>query len=113
VRDQAAQPGANQGRAGARLMALTRASLPAVLPSQEIGNPDKIEFKAITDDQRIPVLRSGAVDIVAASHPIPVAVPYWTDCLVLLQQGSVAAISTDGAILAGLAAQDPATMVVA
>ena len=42
---------------------------------------------------------------------IPVAVPYWTDCLVLLQQGDVAAISTDDAILAGLAAQDPWTMI--
>jgi len=40
---------------------------------------------------------------------IPVAVPYWTDCLVLLQQGDVAAISTDDSILAGLAAQDPYT----
>jgi len=48
----------------------------------------------------------------AASHPIPVAAPYWTDCLVLLQQGDVAAISTDDAILTGLAAQDPATRVV-
>jgi polar amino acid transport system substrate-binding protein len=34
-------------------------------------------------------------------------VPYWTDCLVLLQQGDVAAISTDDSILDGLAAQDP------
>jgi polar amino acid transport system substrate-binding protein len=33
-------------------------------------------------------------------------------CLVLLEQGGVAAISTDGAILAGLAAQDPATKLV-
>jgi polar amino acid transport system substrate-binding protein len=44
--------------------------------------------------------------------PIPVAVPYWTDCLVLLQQGDVAAISTDDSILAGLAAQDPFTKIV-
>src|SRR5207302_7682160 len=48
----------------------------------------------------------------APSHPIPVAVPYWTDCLVLLQQGEVAAISTDDSILAGLAAQDPWTQIV-
>jgi polar amino acid transport system substrate-binding protein len=41
-----------------------------------------------------------------------VAVPYWTDCLVLLQQGDVAAISTDDSILAGLAAQDPYTEIV-
>jgi polar amino acid transport system substrate-binding protein len=47
-----------------------------------------------------------------ASHPVPVAVPYWTDCLVLLQEGAVAAISTDDSILVGLAAQDPYTRVV-
>jgi polar amino acid transport system substrate-binding protein len=136
------------------------------------GNPNKVEFKAISDAQRIPEIRSGAVDIVAhtmtincarlqqvdfstvyydagqrvlvqtnspvksiadlggkkvcattgstsianiraaPSHPIPVAVPYWTDCLVLLQQGDAAAISTDDSILAGLAAQDPWTKIV-
>jgi polar amino acid transport system substrate-binding protein len=43
---------------------------------------------------------------------IPVTVPYWTDCLALLQQGDVAAISTDDVILHGLAAQDPWTKVV-
>jgi len=42
----------------------------------------------------------------------PVAVPYWTDCLVLLQQGGVAAISTDDSILAGLRAQDPYTKII-
>jgi polar amino acid transport system substrate-binding protein len=41
-----------------------------------------------------------------------VQVPFWTDCLVLLQQDQVAAISTDDAILYGLAAQDPFTKVV-
>ena len=136
------------------------------------GNPDKVEFRAISDAQRIPDIQSGAVDIVAhtmtitcdrlqqvdfstvyfdagqrvlvpanspatsiadlggkkvcattgstsianiqaaPSHPIPVAVPYWTDCLVLLQQGDVAAISTDDSILAGLAAQDPWTKLI-
>jgi len=136
------------------------------------GNPGKVEFRAISDAQRIPDIQSGAVDIVAhtmtitcdrlkqvdfstvyfdagqrvlvqtnspvtsiaglgskkvcattgstsianikaaPSHPIPVAVPYWTDCLVLLQQGDVDAISTDDSILAGLAAQDPWTKIV-
>jgi polar amino acid transport system substrate-binding protein len=136
------------------------------------GNPGKVEFRAISDAQRIPDVQSGAVDIVAhtmtitcdrlkqvdfstvyfdagqrvlvqtnspvtsiaglggkkvcattgstsianikaaPSHPIPVAAPYWTDCLVLLQQGDVAAISTDDSILAGLAAQDPWTKIV-
>jgi polar amino acid transport system substrate-binding protein len=47
-----------------------------------------------------------------AAHPaqlVPVAVLDWTDCLVMLQQGQVAAISTDNTILAGMRAQDPGT----
>jgi polar amino acid transport system substrate-binding protein len=134
------------------------------------GNPDKVVYKAISDNQRIPDITSGAVDIVAhtmtitcarlqqvdfssvyfdaaqrvlvlkssmaksltalrgqkvcatsgsdslaviaAKGAIPVAVPYWTDCLVLLQQGDVAAISTDDSILDGLVAQDPWTKLI-
>lgn len=142
------------------------------IASAIFGNPNKVVFKAISDDQRIPDVQSGAVDIVAhtmtitcdrlqqvdfstvyfeaaqrvlvqtdspakslaglggkkvcattgstsienikaaPSHPIPVQVPYWTDCLVKLQQGQVAAISTDDSILAGLAAQDPWTKII-
>ncbi len=134
------------------------------------GNPDKVVYKAISDNQRIPDITSGAVDIVAhtmtitcarlqqvdfssvyfdaaqrvlvlksstansltalrgqkvcatsgsdslaviaAKGAIAVAVPYWTDCLVLLQQGDVAAISTDDSILDGLVAQDPWTKLI-
>jgi polar amino acid transport system substrate-binding protein len=134
------------------------------------GDPSKVQFKAISDEQRIPDVTSGTVDIVAhtmtitcqrlqqvdfstvyfdahqrvlvlknskatslddlhgqkvcatsgsdsvariqAHKAIPVQVPYWTDCLVLLQQGDVAAISTDDSILDGLAAQDPWTKLV-
>jgi polar amino acid transport system substrate-binding protein len=136
------------------------------------GDPGDIQFKAITQNQRIPMIESGAVDIVAdsmtitcdrkkhvafstdyfdageqvlvpsdspvtgigdlggkkvcaaagttsiqviaaePSHPIPVAVHNWTDCLVMLEQGQVAAISTDNSILAGLEAQDPQTKLV-
>jgi polar amino acid transport system substrate-binding protein len=36
----------------------------------------------------------------------------WTDCLLLLQQGDVTAISTDDSILAGLEAQDPNTKII-
>lgn len=39
-------------------------------------------------------------------------VPSWADCLVVLQQRQVDAVSTDDSILAGLAAQDPYTQVV-
>ena len=138
------------------------------------GNPNQVEYKAISDAQRIPDLGNGSVDIVAhtmtitcarlkqvdfssvyfeahqrilvpdnstvasvadlsgekvcvtkgsdsggtlslpsgKTQPIVVSVPYWTDCLVLLQQGQVAAISTDDSILAGLEAQDPFTKIV-
>jgi polar amino acid transport system substrate-binding protein len=49
---------------------------------------------------------------VQPSRPIPVAVPNWSDCLIMLQQGQVAAISTTDTILAGLATQDPQTKIV-
>ena len=42
----------------------------------------------------------------------PVAAREWTDCMILLQQGDVAAMSTDDTILAGMAAQDPNTKVI-
>jgi polar amino acid transport system substrate-binding protein len=46
------------------------------------------------------------------SHPTPYPVPDQSDCLVLLQQGRIDAISTDDTVLAGLAAQDPYTKIV-
>ena len=55
---------------------------------------------------------SDSVARIQAHKAIAVQVPYWTDCLVLLQQGDVAAISTDDSILDGLAAQDPWTKLV-
>jgi polar amino acid transport system substrate-binding protein len=55
---------------------------------------------------------SDSLAVIAAYKAVPVPVTYWTDCLVLLQQGDVAAISTDDSILAGLAAQDPWTKLV-
>ena len=55
---------------------------------------------------------SDSVARIAAAKAIPVPVTYWTDCLVLLQQGDVAAISTDDTILDGLAAQDPWTKLI-
>lgn len=41
------------------------------------------------------------------ARPVAVSASSWTDCLVLLQQGQVEAISTDDNILVGLVAQDP------
>jgi polar amino acid transport system substrate-binding protein len=45
-------------------------------------------------------------------RPTLFAVSSWTDCLVMLQQGQVDAISTDDVVLYGLAAQDPNVEVV-
>ncbi len=47
-----------------------------------------------------------------ANAPIPVAVNDWSDCLVMLQQGEVDAVSTDDTILAGMVAQDGNTKIV-
>jgi polar amino acid transport system substrate-binding protein len=41
------------------------------------------------------------------ANPVPMSVENWSDCLVMLQQGQVAAVSTDDTILAGMLAQDP------
>ena len=45
-------------------------------------------------------------------RPALFGVRSWTDCLVMLQQGQVDAISTDDVVLFGLAAQDPTVQVV-
>jgi polar amino acid transport system substrate-binding protein len=136
------------------------------------GDENHVEYRAITNAQRIPTLQDGSVDVVALTmtincdrwklidfstvyydagqrvlvpkssgaqsmqdltgkkvcaaagttsidnitrspaHPIPVSTAEFTDCLVLLQQGQVDAISTDDTILLGLAAQDPTVQVV-
>ena len=55
---------------------------------------------------------SDSLGVIKANKATPVGVTYLTDCLVLLQQGDVAAISTDDSILDGLAAQDPWTKLV-
>ncbi len=133
------------------------------------GDSDKIQFRAITTADRIPMIQSGAVDLVVRqttmtcqrwqdvafsteyysasqrvlvpenspvraitdlrgkkvcaatgstsianiSAKLPGALPVSgvdaSDCLVMLQQGQIEAISTDDAILAGFAAQDPNT----
>jgi polar amino acid transport system substrate-binding protein len=46
------------------------------------------------------------------SKPVPVSVDNWSDCLVMLQQKQVDAVSTDDVILAGMLAQDPTLKIV-
>jgi polar amino acid transport system substrate-binding protein len=55
---------------------------------------------------------SDSVTQIQQAKAVAVKVPYWTDCLVQLQQGDVAAVSTDDSILDGLAAQDPWTKII-
>ncbi len=55
---------------------------------------------------------STSIRNIAAAGSTPVSVVDWTDCLVLLQQNQVVAISTDDSILVGLAGQDPHTRIV-
>lgn len=45
-------------------------------------------------------------------RPTVISVTSWTDCLVMLQQGQVDAVSTDDVVLTGLARQDPNVEVV-
>jgi polar amino acid transport system substrate-binding protein len=137
-----------------------------------LGDPKKVEFRAITTADRIPVLQRHEVDLVLRtmtmtcdrweqisfsteyigsrqrmlvrkgsgiksfadlanrkvcatrgstsipkfaaqpSKPIPVSTDSTLDCLVMLQQGQVDAVSTVDILLAGLAAQDPTTEVI-
>ncbi len=50
---------------------------------------------------------SDSVNSIVDARAVKVEVPYWTDCLVKLQQGEVAGVVTDDSILEGLKAQDP------
>jgi polar amino acid transport system substrate-binding protein len=54
---------------------------------------------------------SDSVNHIEAAHATVVTVTYMSDCLVLLEEGQVAGISTDDSILYGLEAQDPDTTV--
>ena len=136
------------------------------------GDPNKIEYRAMTGSERINKIRDGSVDLVGRtftitcdrrqqidfssvyfdagdkvlvrkdstargiqdlggkkvcttagstaiphlnavpSKPVPYILADFTDCLVAFQNGEVAAISTDDAILAGLAKQDPYAKIV-
>jgi len=54
------------------------------------------------------------LQVITSAEPrlLPVAAPNNNDCLLLLQQGQVDAVSSGDVILAGMAAQDPLTRIV-
>jgi polar amino acid transport system substrate-binding protein len=54
---------------------------------------------------------SDSVAQIKAAGATAVQVTYWSDCLVLLEEGEVAGISTDDSILYGMQAQDPDTVI--
>jgi polar amino acid transport system substrate-binding protein len=54
---------------------------------------------------------SDSVAQIEAAGATAVQVTYWSDCLVLLEEGQVAGVSTDDSILYGMQAQDPGTVV--
>ena len=74
-----------------------------------------IDSAAALSGKRVCAVR-GTTSLTAlfALNPRPnlFSVTTWTDCLVMLQQGQVDAISTDDVVLFGLAAQDPNVEVV-
>ena len=77
--------------------------------------PKNSPVKSLADLRREKVCAtagSDSIGYITDARAIPVPVTNFTDCLVLLQQGDVEAISTDGNILAGLHAQDPWTKIV-
>lgn len=73
----------------------------------------EIRSSADLSGKKVCVVR-GTTSLTAllAISPAPTVygVNAWTDCLVMLQQGQVDAISTDDAVLAGLKHQDPANV---
>jgi polar amino acid transport system substrate-binding protein len=87
------------------------------LAGQKVLVKSDADYKGIQDlggKKVCAATKSTSIATIVNSKPKPIGiqVPSWTDCLVMLQQNQVDAISTDDTILAGLAAQDPYTAVV-
>ncbi len=80
-----------------------------VKESSAVGGIDDLGGKRVCATENSTSLANIAA---AASKPVPVQVSDWTDCLVMLQQNQIDAVSTDDTILAGLVAQDPFTHMV-
>jgi polar amino acid transport system substrate-binding protein len=72
--------------------------------------PDLAQLGAAHQKACATVLSDSVAQIQAAGATA-VQVPYWSDCLVLLEEGQVAGISTDDSILWGLHAQYPDTVI--
>ncbi|MFD4600789.1 glutamate ABC transporter substrate-binding protein [Streptomyces sp. NPDC058464] len=83
---------------------------------QRVLVPDTSPVKNLADlaGQKVCTARgTTSLDELRRARPKvrPVTVADWTDCLVQLQLGNVAAVSTTDNVLAGLSAQDPTTRI--
>jgi polar amino acid transport system substrate-binding protein len=79
-------------------------------PAAGATAPDLAQLGAA--DQKVCATdQSDSVAQIKAAGATAVQVPYWADCLVLLEEGQVAGISTDDSILYGMQAQDPDTVI--
>jgi polar amino acid transport system substrate-binding protein len=92
-------------------------STPYFYAHQRILSPNGsgIDSPAALSDKRVcAVAGTTSLSRLFALNPRPtlLGATTWTDCLVLLQQGQVDAISTDDVVLRGLARQDPTVDVV-
>jgi len=79
-------------------------------PADGATAPDLAQLGAARD-KVCATTDSDSVAQIQAAHAVAVQVTYWSDCLVQLEEGQVAGISTDDSILYGMQAQDPGTVV--
>jgi len=80
-----------------------RVLVPKISPARQLSDLGNRPVCSIEGSTSVATL------LAAPSRPTAVTVPEKNDCLVLLQQGQVDAISTDDTILGGFAAEDPRT----
>jgi polar amino acid transport system substrate-binding protein len=87
------------------------------IPSRQrllVRKADKVEDFVDLTGKKVCATRGSTSIVTIAEQPhklVPVSTDSTLDCLVLLQQGQVDAVSTIDILLAGLAAQDPTTEV--
>jgi len=85
-----------------------RAGQKVLVPADASDNPADLAGQKVCSAEGSTSLRRVEEELGAT----PVSVRDWADCMILLQQGKVAGMSTDDTILAGMAAQDPNTKVI-
>jgi polar amino acid transport system substrate-binding protein len=75
------------------------------------GTPPTLAQLGAKHERACATTGSDDLAIIGKAHAIPEPQTYWSDCLVLLEEGQVAGVVTDNSILYGMQAQDPDTAV--